>query len=133
MANAQFRLPIGAKSQVTIPKKCMGLLALSEGDELLLEVEGDYAILHPMVSVPRHELPKGLWNKFAARRGAKSTDIPLKTLLDKIGYRAPRAGKRRPETARKNAARAKSSGAPDAKRRAPGRLDAADSQLEEKD
>lgn len=90
MAITQFKLPIGAKCQVTIPKQCMGLLSLAVGDDLLLEVEGDRAILHPMVSVPRNELPEALWKKFAARKGARPTDIPLDTLLKEIGYRSPK-------------------------------------------
>jgi bifunctional DNA-binding transcriptional regulator/antitoxin component of YhaV-PrlF toxin-antitoxin module len=94
MAIARFKLPIGAKCQVTIPKRCMGLLSLAVGDDLLLEVKEDHAVLHPMISVPRHELPEELWKKFAARRGARPTDIPLKTLLDEVGYRAPKAPKR---------------------------------------
>lgn len=94
MANARFKLPIGAKCQVTIPKQCMGLLSLAVGDDLLLEVRDDHAVLHPMVSVPRHELPRELWKKFAARRGAKPTDIPLKTLLNEIGYQSPKTAKR---------------------------------------
>ncbi len=84
---ASFKLPIGNKRQVTIPSKAMELLSIEQGDDLLLEIAGDYAVLHPAVSVPRHELPEELWKKFAARRGAKPTDIPLKTLLKDIGYR----------------------------------------------
>ncbi len=86
-AVASFKLPIGNKRQVTIPSKAMELLSLEQGDDLLLEIAGDHAVLHPAVSVARHELPEELWKKFAARRGAKPTDIPLKTLLREIGYR----------------------------------------------
>lgn len=86
MATVQFKLPIGAKRQVTIPRDCMDLLSLEEGGELLLEIVGDHAVLLPMVSVPRHELPEELRKKFESRRGAKSSDIPLAKFLDDIGY-----------------------------------------------
>jgi len=88
MATMQFKLPIGAKRQVTIPTACMKLLSLEEGGELLLEVEGDHAILHPMVSVPRSELPEELRKKFLSRLGAKESDIPLSEFLDHIGYKS---------------------------------------------
>jgi bifunctional DNA-binding transcriptional regulator/antitoxin component of YhaV-PrlF toxin-antitoxin module len=95
-AVVSFKLPIGNKRQVTIPSKAMELLSLEQGDDLILEIAGEYAVLHPAVSVPRHELPEELWKKFAARRGAKPTDIPLKTLLEDIGYR-PKAPEQNPE------------------------------------
>jgi hypothetical protein len=82
----------------------MGLLSLDVGDDLLLEVKGDHAILHPAVSVPRRELPEELWKKFEARRGPKPTDIPLKTLLKEIGYR-PKSKGRNAQPARVSAAR----------------------------
>jgi antitoxin component of MazEF toxin-antitoxin module len=88
MATMQFRLPIGAKRQVTIPAACMKLLSLEEGGELMLEVAGDHAILHPMVSVPRWELPEELRQKFLSRRGVKESDVPLSEFLDKIGYKS---------------------------------------------
>jgi len=97
---AAFKLPIGNKRQVTIPSKAMELLSLEQGDDLLLEIAGDYAVLHPAVSVPRHELPEKLWKKFAARRGAKPTDIPLKTLLEEIGYRPKKPEQNREEKLR---------------------------------
>jgi bifunctional DNA-binding transcriptional regulator/antitoxin component of YhaV-PrlF toxin-antitoxin module len=77
MATTQFKLPIGAKRQVTIPSKAMELLSLHQGDDLLLEIVGDRAVLLPAVSIARHELPEDLRKKFLARRGAKPTDIPL--------------------------------------------------------
>jgi antitoxin component of MazEF toxin-antitoxin module len=86
MATTQFRLPIGAKRQVTIPRDCMKLLSLEEGGELLLEVEGDHAILHPMVNVPRRELPEELRRKYLSRMGEKPSDIPLSEFLKHIGY-----------------------------------------------
>lgn len=86
MATMVFKLPIGAKRQVTIPKDCMSLLSLEEGGELLLEVVGDHAVLLPCVSVPRRDLPEDLRKKFLSRRGAKASDIPLGEFLDKIGY-----------------------------------------------
>ncbi len=87
MATMQFRLPIGAKRQVTIPAACMKLLSLEAGGELMLEVAGDHATLHPMVSVPRRELPEELRKKYLSRLGAKDTDIPLSEFLDHIGYK----------------------------------------------
>jgi len=86
MATVQFRLPIGAKRQVTIPRDCMNLLSLEEGGELLLEVVGDHAVLLPVVSIPRRDLPEELRKKFEMRRGKKKSDIPLGKFLDGIGY-----------------------------------------------
>jgi bifunctional DNA-binding transcriptional regulator/antitoxin component of YhaV-PrlF toxin-antitoxin module len=99
MATTQFKLPIGAKRQVTIPAACMRLLSLEEGGELLLEVAGDHAVLHPMVSVPRHELPEELRQKYLARRGVKASDIPLAQFLDQIGFKSPQAAPPRKKTA----------------------------------
>lgn len=90
MGTVQFKLPIGTKRQVTIPKKCMDLLSLKEDGELLLEVVGDYAILLPVVSIPRRDLPKELRDKFESRRGVKDSDIPLDRFLGQIGH--PAAG-----------------------------------------
>jgi bifunctional DNA-binding transcriptional regulator/antitoxin component of YhaV-PrlF toxin-antitoxin module len=84
MATAQFKLPIGAKRQVTIPRACMDLLSLEEGGELLLEVVGDHATLAPVVSIRRSDLPEELRKKFEARRGRKSSDIPLGEFLDEL-------------------------------------------------
>jgi len=94
MTIATFRMPIGSKCQVTIPKPAMKLLALGVGDDLLLEVNDDHAVLHPAVSVPRHELPEALWKKLESRRGPKPTDIPLETLFKEIGYQPKRKGRR---------------------------------------
>lgn len=87
MATAQFKLPIGAKRQVTIPKNCMDLLSLEEGGELLLEIVGDHAVLLPVVSIPRRDLPEDLRKKFEARRGKKPSDIPLSEFLGELSYR----------------------------------------------
>lgn len=84
MSTVQFRLPIGAKRQVTIPKKCMDLLSLKEDGELLLEVVGDHAILLPIVSIPRRDLPEELREKFESRRGAKESDVPLQEFMDEL-------------------------------------------------
>ena len=84
MGTVQFKLPIGAKRQVTIPSKAMELLSLQQGDDLLLEIAGDRAILMPAVSVPRHELPEALRKKILARLGAKPTDIPLEKFLEEV-------------------------------------------------
>jgi len=64
----------------------MELLSLEEGGELLLEIAGDHAILLPVVSVPRRDLPKELREKFESRRGAKPSDIPVGEFLGEIGY-----------------------------------------------
>jgi bifunctional DNA-binding transcriptional regulator/antitoxin component of YhaV-PrlF toxin-antitoxin module len=108
MAATQYKLSIGAKRQVTIPASCMKRLSLEEGGELLLEIVGDHAILLPLVSVPRRELPEELRRKFESRRGEKSSDIPLSEFLTDMGYK-PRAEpsltvekkKTRPHKARK--------------------------------
>jgi bifunctional DNA-binding transcriptional regulator/antitoxin component of YhaV-PrlF toxin-antitoxin module len=84
MATTQFKLPIGAKRQITIPSKAMELLSLHQGDDLLLKIVGDRAVLMPAVSVPRHELPEELWKKFSARLGAKPTDIPLDKFFEEV-------------------------------------------------
>jgi hypothetical protein len=86
MATMQFKLPIGAKRQVTIPRDCMNLLSLEEGGELLLEIVGDHAVLLPCVSIRRRDLPEALRKKFLSRRGEKASDIPLGKFLDHIGY-----------------------------------------------
>lgn len=86
MAAVQFKLPIGAKRQVTIPKDCMDLLSLEEGGELLLEIVGDHAVLLPVVSIPRRDLPEELRKKFLSRRGEKDSDIPLSKFLGELGY-----------------------------------------------
>jgi bifunctional DNA-binding transcriptional regulator/antitoxin component of YhaV-PrlF toxin-antitoxin module len=124
MTATTFRLPIGNKCQVTIPKKCMALLSLDVGDDLLLEVKGDHAILHPAVSIPRRELPEELWKKFEARRGPKPTDIPLKTLLKEIGYR-PKVKGRNGHPAQASAARGKASGGSRTRVRTGGAIPAA--------
>jgi hypothetical protein len=64
----------------------MNLLSLEEGGELLLEVVGDHAVLLPVVSIPRRDLPEELRKKFDMRRGKKNSDIPLGKFLDGIGY-----------------------------------------------
>jgi predicted RNA-binding protein with RPS1 domain len=64
----------------------MQLLALEEGGELLLEIVGDHAVLLPVVSIPRRDLPEEMRKKFESRRGPKPSDIPLNEFLEKIGY-----------------------------------------------
>jgi len=117
MTVATFRMPIGSKCQVTIPKPAMKLLALAVGDDLLLEVNDDHAVLHPAVSVPRRELPEELWKKLESRRGPKPTDIPLETLFKEIGYR-PKMKRRRPQPVRAVAERGKTASASRARARA---------------
>jgi bifunctional DNA-binding transcriptional regulator/antitoxin component of YhaV-PrlF toxin-antitoxin module len=102
MATVQFKLPIGAKRQVTIPRDCMDLLSLEEGGELLLEIVGDHAVLLPVVSIARRDLPEELRKKFESRRGKKASDLPLGEFLGEIGYTAPkRAGAHRAAANRK--------------------------------
>lgn len=90
MAPIRFKLPIGAKRQVTIPRQCMEMLSLEEGGELLLEIDGDHAALYPVVSVPRRELPEGLRRKFDSPRGQTPVQIPSGVSLSgfptDIGY-----------------------------------------------
>ena len=99
MATMQFKLPIGAKRQVTIPRDCMNLLSLEEGGELLLEIVGDHAVLLPVVSIARRDLPEELRKKYLSRRGEKASDIPLSKFLDHIGYESSAAAPPRKSTA----------------------------------
>jgi len=99
MGTAQFKLPIGAKRQVTIPRACMDLLSLEEGGELLLEVVGDHATLSPIVSIPRRDLPEELRRKFEARRGRKSSDIPLGEFLGELASKGTQKTKPEPKLA----------------------------------
>lgn len=91
MATATFKLPIGAKRQVTIPRVCMNMLSLEEGGELLLEIVGEHAVLLPVVSIPRRDLPEELRKKFLSRQGEKASDIPLGAYLDHLGYKSAEA------------------------------------------
>ncbi len=84
MASLRFRLPIGAKRQITLPRALMALLSLEEDDELLVEVVGDQAVLTPVVSIPRAALPEELRRKFESRGGRKSSDIPLSEFLSEL-------------------------------------------------
>jgi bifunctional DNA-binding transcriptional regulator/antitoxin component of YhaV-PrlF toxin-antitoxin module len=84
MATTEFELPIGLKRQVTMPQQLMDLLSLEEGQTVLVQVEGGRAILRPMVSVVRDELPEALRKKFESRRGKKPTDIPLSAFTKKL-------------------------------------------------
>jgi bifunctional DNA-binding transcriptional regulator/antitoxin component of YhaV-PrlF toxin-antitoxin module len=91
MATMQFKLPIGAKRQVTIPRDLMNILSIEEGSELLLNVVGDHVTLTPLVSVPRNELPQELRLKFEARRGEKSSDVTLSKFLSEFPAK-PKSG-----------------------------------------
>jgi len=62
----------------------MNRLSLEKGGELLLEIVGDHAILLPVVSIPRRDLPEELRVKFEARRGKKASDIPLDEFLGEL-------------------------------------------------
>jgi bifunctional DNA-binding transcriptional regulator/antitoxin component of YhaV-PrlF toxin-antitoxin module len=84
MATTQYKLFIGAKRQLTIPADCMNRLSLEKGGELLLEIVGDHAVLLPVVSIPRRDLPEELRVKFEARRGKKASDIPLGEFLGEL-------------------------------------------------
>ena len=99
MATTHFKLSIGAKRQVTIPPGCMDMLSLHEGGELLLEVVGGHAILVPVVSVPRRDLPEALRVKFEARRGKKASDIPLGEFLGELDGKVSRKSKPGPRLA----------------------------------
>jgi bifunctional DNA-binding transcriptional regulator/antitoxin component of YhaV-PrlF toxin-antitoxin module len=89
MSTNRFRLSIGAKRQVTLPAEFMEQLQLPERGELLVEVIGDHAVVTPMVSVPRTQLPQELRRVFESRRGAHPSDIPLAQFLKEVGYEAP--------------------------------------------
>ena len=84
MSTTEFELAIGLKRQVTMPQQLMNLLSLEQGQKVLVRVEGGHAILKPMVSVVRDELPEELLKKFESRRGKKSTDIPLSAFMKKL-------------------------------------------------
>src|ERR1700729_3158605 len=84
MSTTEFELAIGLKRQVTMPQQLMNLLSLEQGQKVLVQVEGGRAILRPMVSVVREELPEALRKKFESRRGKKSTDIPLSAFMKKL-------------------------------------------------
>jgi DNA-binding CsgD family transcriptional regulator/bifunctional DNA-binding transcriptional regulator/antitoxin component of YhaV-PrlF toxin-antitoxin module len=89
MSTNQFRLSIGAKRQVTLPAEFLEQLQLPERGELLFEIIGDHAVVTPMVTVPRTQLPQELRRVFESRRGAHPTDIPLAQFLKEVGYEAP--------------------------------------------
>ena len=89
MSTSQFRLSIGAKRQVTLPAELLEQLRVADRGELLVEVIGDHAVVTPMVSVPRAQLPEELRRTFESRRGARSSDMPLAKFLEEIGYQAP--------------------------------------------
>jgi bifunctional DNA-binding transcriptional regulator/antitoxin component of YhaV-PrlF toxin-antitoxin module len=93
MATTEFELPIGLKRQVTMPQQLMDLLSLEEGQTVLVQVEGGRAILRPMVSVVRDELPEALRKKFESRRGKKPTDIPLSAFTKKLEQQKKKAKK----------------------------------------
>jgi AbrB family looped-hinge helix DNA binding protein len=78
---------IGTKRQLTLPKAILDRYGLAEGSQLMIEMKEDHLELHPVVSMKRIELPAELRTRFLSRRGAKSTDIPLATLLEAMDYR----------------------------------------------
>jgi bifunctional DNA-binding transcriptional regulator/antitoxin component of YhaV-PrlF toxin-antitoxin module len=89
MPKSRFKLSIGAKRQVTLPRVFMDLLDLEEGGEILLEVAGDNATLTPIVSIPRADLPEQLRRKFESRRGKEPSDIPLEKFLADVEHGQP--------------------------------------------
>jgi bifunctional DNA-binding transcriptional regulator/antitoxin component of YhaV-PrlF toxin-antitoxin module len=89
MSPNQFRLLIGAKRQVTLPAEFLEQLQLPERGELLVEVIGDHAVITPLVSVPRTQLPEDLRRVFESRRGAQPSDIPVAQFLKEVGYEGP--------------------------------------------
>lgn len=89
MPTNRFRLSIGAKRQVTLPAEFLEQLQLPERGELLVEVIGDHAVITPMVSVPRAQLPEELRQVFESRRGAHASDMPLAQFLKEVGYEGP--------------------------------------------
>lgn len=89
MPTNRFRLSIGAKRQVTLPAEFLEQLQLPERGELLVEVIGDHAVITPMVSVPRTQLPEELRQVFESRRGAHGSDMPLAQFLKEVGYEGP--------------------------------------------
>src|ERR1700723_1782723 len=89
MSPNQFRLLIGAKRQVTLPAEFLERLQLPERGELLVEVIGDHAVITPLVSVPRTQLPEDLRRVFESRRGAQPSDIPVAQFLKEVGYEGP--------------------------------------------
>jgi bifunctional DNA-binding transcriptional regulator/antitoxin component of YhaV-PrlF toxin-antitoxin module len=89
MSSNQFRLLIGAKRQVTLPAEFLEQLQLPERGELLVEVIGDHAVITPLVSVPRTQLPEDLRRVFESRRGAQPSDIPVAQFLKEVGYEGP--------------------------------------------
>lgn len=88
-APTQFRLSIGAKRQLTLPSELLEQLQVPERGELFVEIIGDHAVITPMVSLPRTELPEDLRRTFESRRGARPSDVPLAQFLEKVGYKAP--------------------------------------------
>jgi bifunctional DNA-binding transcriptional regulator/antitoxin component of YhaV-PrlF toxin-antitoxin module len=82
----EFRLSIGAKRQLTLPCELLEQLQVPERGELLVQVIGDHAVITPMISVPRAQMPEELRRTFESRRGAHSSDIPLARFLKQMGY-----------------------------------------------
>jgi bifunctional DNA-binding transcriptional regulator/antitoxin component of YhaV-PrlF toxin-antitoxin module len=93
MPTSEFRLSIGAKRQLTLPAELLEQLQVPERGELLIQVIGDHAVVTPLVSVPRAQLPEELRRTFESRRGPHPSDIPLAQFLSEVGYKetAPQA------------------------------------------
>jgi DNA-binding CsgD family transcriptional regulator/bifunctional DNA-binding transcriptional regulator/antitoxin component of YhaV-PrlF toxin-antitoxin module len=89
MPTNRFRISIGAKRQVTLPAELLEQLQIPERGELHVEVIGGHAVVTPMVSVPRSQLPEELRRTFESRRGANPSDIPLPQFLKDVGYEPP--------------------------------------------
>lgn len=86
MSTSRFKVSIGAKRQVTLPAEILQKLQIPERGELMVEVIGDHAVITPMVSMPRTELPEELRRTFESRRGPQSSDVPLEKFLHEEGF-----------------------------------------------
>jgi antitoxin component of MazEF toxin-antitoxin module len=86
MAANQFRLSIGAKRQVTLPAELLQQLQVPDRSDLFVEVINGHAVLTPMVTIPRAQLPETLRQTIQSRRGALNSDIPLAQLLQEIDF-----------------------------------------------
>ncbi|MDP9040161.1 MAG: AbrB/MazE/SpoVT family DNA-binding domain-containing protein [Acidobacteriota bacterium] len=77
-----FDMVVGTKRQVTIPMDLFRRLALKQGDQLRITIQGESISLEPMVSVPRHLVSESLLREIDARRGEKPDDLTLTEFLE---------------------------------------------------
>lgn len=78
-----FDLIVGAKRQVTIPVNLFRRLALKQGDQLRVTIQGEAILLEPMVTLPRRMVSESLLSEMNARRGEKSDDLTLAQFIAK--------------------------------------------------